>query len=130
MLYLDTSAMVKLVRTESETNQLRQVVAAQPLVSCDIAITEIHRTLARYRDVPGHARADALLDVTGLVAVNRALLVRASRLLPAILRSLDALHLAAALLVASELSALVTYDARLAEAARRNGLEVWSPGAA
>ena len=51
----------------------------------------------------------------------------AGSLAPARLRSLDAIHLASALAVAPELDAFVTYDARLADAARAAGLEVVVP---
>jgi predicted nucleic acid-binding protein len=53
---------------------------------------------------------------------------RAARLGPDGLRSLDALHLACALELGDELEGIVTYDDRLAEAAKSNGIEVIAPG--
>ncbi|MBK5250721.1 MAG: VapC toxin family PIN domain ribonuclease, partial [Actinomycetales bacterium] len=44
-----------------------------------------------------------------------------------LLRSLDAVHLAAALSLGDDLEGIVTYDDRLAEAAQANGVPVASP---
>lgn len=56
-----------------------------------------------------------------------ALFEEAGRLEPAVLRSLDAVHLAAALALGDDLETVVTYDSRLAEAAQSNGIAVTSP---
>src|SRR5579884_2432397 len=63
-----------------------------------------------------------------LVRLDEPLLDRAGELEPRTLRSLDAMHLAAALAIGPELGAFLTYDERLAEAARGVGLTVHAPG--
>lgn len=70
-----------------------------------------------------------MLESTTLLALRTDLLTRAGTLLPPALRSLDAIHLASALIIRDELDAFVAYDARLLEAASALGLPVASPGA-
>ena len=72
-------------------------------------------------------RTDALLGRLRLVRLDATLLDAAGRLGPPTLRTLDAIHLQCALLLGDELDALVTHDARPAEAARDAGLPVWAP---
>ena len=62
-----------------------------------------------------------------LVRINDEVLASAGALLPADLRSLDAIHLATALLFGASLRQLVTYDARMSVAATTVGLRVVSP---
>ena len=62
------------------------------------------------------------MTFTGL---SGAVVLQAGRLEPAALRSLDAIHLASALLLGSDLAGIVTYDRRLAEAASRMGIPVF-----
>ena len=126
--YLDTSALVKLVVAEPETAALRVWLneADRTPVSSDLARTELLR--AARRVAPGHVlRARAVLDSITLTAVTTALFEAASRLDPTSVRSLDAIHLAAALDLGDDLDGLVTYDDRQAEAARLNGIVVTSP---
>jgi predicted nucleic acid-binding protein len=62
-----------------------------------------------------------------MIQLDEPLLDRAGSLAPPELRWLDALHLAAALTLASDLGVVVTYDIRMAEAARQQGLPVSAP---
>ena len=84
-------------------------------------------------DVNGQAvgaivsEAQALLAGLAILDADPPLLREAGLLDPVGLRSLDAIHLAAALSFGKELGALVTYDLRLAAAAKRRGLQVLSP---
>jgi predicted nucleic acid-binding protein len=74
--------------------------------------------------------ADALTDVMGslqLVELTEEVASHAATLEPATVRSLDAVHLASALAVGTDLEALITYDTRLAAAARASGLTVQAP---
>ena len=73
------------------------------------------------------ARARQVLQRVDLVRLDDALLDAAGALDRSVLRSLDAIHLAAVLTVAAQLEAVVTYDARMAAAARRLGLRVAAP---
>lgn len=127
--YLDTSALVKLVVAEPETFALRDwlLSAERHPVSCDLTRTELLRAVRRA--VPERAaQARAVLASITLIQIPGSTYDSAGRLDPTILRSLDAVHLAAALALGDELDSVVTYDDRLAEAARLNGVQVTSPG--
>lgn len=63
-----------------------------------------------------------------LIRVDEPLMDRAGNLDPRELRTLDAIHLAAALVIASDLGVLITYDQRLTAAAAALGLRVEAPG--
>lgn len=129
-LYLDTSALVKLLFAEPESPALRTYLserATLPRASCSLSRTELRRAVRRTSQdlLPA---AEHVLSGLALVRLDDALLDTAGTLGPAILRSLDAVHLAAALRVAP-LSAVVTYDTRMQDAARSLGLPVAAPGA-
>ena len=127
--YLDTSALVKLVVAERETPELH-AWATRPrrvLVSSDLARTELVRAVRRVApDLVLAARE--VLDALALLRVGTAVFDAAARLDPDALRTLDAVHLAAALALGDDLEAVVTYDERLAEACRVNGVAVLAPG--
>ena len=72
-------------------------------------------------------QARAVLDALILVTLSTAVCERAARLEPDLLRSLDALPLAAALEIGDELEAMVTYDQRLAQGAEALGISVVAP---
>jgi hypothetical protein len=127
--YLDTSALVKLVVAEEETPALRAWLAAADRVpvSCDLARTELVRVVRRA--APDHlVQARAVLDSITLLEVTAPTFEEAGRLDPTLLRSLDAIHLAAALSLGDDLDTIVTYDDRLARAARANGVATSAPG--
>lgn len=126
--YVDTSALVKLVVAEAETEALRGWLtsAERVPVSCDLARTELLRTVRR--GAPNRVvQARAVLDSITLLEVPTSMFEEAGRLDPTLLRSLDAVHLAAALSLGDDLDGMVTYDDRLADAARSNGVPVLSP---
>lgn len=127
--YLDTSALVKLVVHEAETEALRSWLAAVPRepVACDLARTELMRSVRRA--APNLAvRARLVLDSITLTEVTTALFETGGRLDPENLRTLDAIHVAAALDLGDDLQGMVTYDERLATAAEANGISVVAPG--
>lgn len=126
--YLDTSALVKLVVREPETDALRAWFAETPRdpVACDLARTELLRAVRRVAPaLLVHART--VLDVVTLTEVTTAVFEAAGRLDPSILRTLDAIHVAAALDLGDDLEGMVTYDERLARAAEQNGIKVTAP---
>ena len=129
MIYLDTSAFVKLIWAETETKALQEYLVDAgdaPMVSSVLLVIEARRAVLRTR--PNRlARADLLLGRVGQVGIGPAVVESASRLPDPMLRSLDAIHLATALVLREDLHALVTYDERLAEAAGAHGLTVASP---
>lgn len=127
MIYLDSSALVKLIVHEPESRPLRMYLRREPRrVSCALARTEVLRAVR-----PGGPivieLARRLLRRVDLIRLDDALLDAAGMLEPVGLRSLDAVHLAAAQLVAPELRAVVTYDRRMADAARALGFAVAAP---
>lgn len=127
-IYLDTSSLVKLVVAEPETTALRSWLADanDDLVACDLVRTELLRAVRRV--VPDRVRsAREVLDALALIEVSTAVFEQAGRLDPAAMRSLDAIHLAAALDLGDDLDALVTYDDRLAHAAAAHGVAVVAP---
>ena len=128
MIYLDSSAIVKLARQEPETDALRAWLAANPgpLVCSALARTETARALLR-NEPKALPVLRAVLALLHQKPVTDALLDMAARLPDTTLRSLDAIHLATAEEVASTLTWFVAYDKRLAEAARSRGLPVVSP---
>ena len=127
MVYLDSSALVKLVVRERESTALRTYLRREPeRLSCALARTEVLRAV-RPLGPAAVEMARRLLRSIDLVRLDDALLDAAGMLEPLTLRSLDAIHLAAAQLVAPALRAVVTYDRRMAEAAASLGFSVTAP---
>lgn len=129
-LYLDSSAIVKLVKREAESEPLRRFLRRQrgdDRVTSALARVEVVRAVA-----PGGAGAVAhahrQLARLYQVELTRDVLDDAASLLPGTqLRSLDALHLAAARVLGADLRAIITYDQRMSEAATAAGLPLHAP---
>jgi uncharacterized protein len=127
LVYLDTSAFMKLVTREAESEALRRHLRGARLHTSAILLqTEALRAAGRL-SAAHVAAARELLRGIALIQADRQLYAIAGTLAPADLRSLDALHLAAALALGQDLAELVTYDRRMIEAARFHGLPVVSP---
>lgn len=130
MIYLDTSAFVKLIWAEPESDALSRFLterSATPLVSSVLLTVETRRAVQR-EDPSALARADLLLTRIGRIGMTASLVESASRLPDRSLRSLDAIHLATALMLRDDLDVIVTYDRRLAAAAEAHNLPVDLPG--
>jgi hypothetical protein len=141
VLYLDSSAILKLVLEESETSALRAWLGERPLsVTSGVAPVEVRRTVRLFAEtaLTGaprgqntasdlNARTEAVMSGIVVLTIDDAILSRAAALDPPLLRTLDAVHLASALSL-EELEAFVTYDHDLGEAAHQAGLVVTSPG--
>lgn len=126
--YLDTSAAVKLVLAERGSAAMTAWVRAHAdeVVSSDLLRTELMR--ATRRGAPEQAgRARSVLESVTLLRLGPGTFERAGELDPFGLRSLDAIHLAAALELGDELDGIVTYDERMANAAELLGLTVVAP---
>ncbi len=119
--------MMKLVLVENESDALRIHVGPDPqMVSSGLLLVEARRAVLRKRP-SSLPRIDILLDRIRLIDLSEAILERASRLPDPLLRSLDAIHLATAALIRGEVDELLTYDDRLAEAARAQGIPTAVP---
>ena len=126
-VYLDSSAIMKLVVRERESSALRRFLRTRhERVSCALARTEVLRAV-RHFGPAAVSRARRILRRIDLIRLDDSLLDAAGVLDLRILRSLDAVHLAAAQLIAPELDAVVTYDRRLAEGALLLGFHVEAP---
>lgn len=129
MIYLDSSALVKLVLAERETPALARWLARRPdlpLISSVVHRSEVPRAL--WRADPGALpRGYRQLRRIDQVALSAEVLDMAGTLPPENLRSLDAIHLASALRVRRDLAAFVSYDKRLLDAAKDAGLPTASP---
>lgn len=128
MIYLDSSALVKLLREEPESAALRRYLSGHPQrASSALARVEVFRALNRENALPAlHRPAEQMLGSLALLPLDEPVLEEAASLLPRTLRTLDALHLATALSL-DGLDALVTYDGRLGTASAAAGLRVASP---
>jgi predicted nucleic acid-binding protein len=133
-VYVDSSALIKRAVAEAESDTLEHVLehhveAEDALVSSTLAWIEISRALrarldGESQDVVAEAIEDALAGIAER-AITPDVVSLARRIEPNVLRSLDAIHLATAVLF--DVDTVLTYDERLAMAARHNGLAVSAP---
>ena len=126
--YLDASAIVKLVVREPESEALERWLGdgGHEVISCALVRTEVVRA-ASPCGAEAVLRARRLLDRLDLIIIDDELLDLAGELVGPV-RSLDAMHVAAALELGDELEAFVTYDRQMARAAESLGLPVAAPG--
>jgi predicted nucleic acid-binding protein len=129
--YLDASALVKLATQDAESEALRRELAGyRDKLTSRVATVEMPRAIARRGPESVEAAGDAVeraLETITVIELDEDVASVAAGLHPVTLRSLDAIHLASALAISDELSAFVTYDTRLGEAASRAGLTVVTP---
>jgi len=126
-IYLDSSALVKLLVVEPETTALQSYLRLHDStrVTCELARVEVVRAVGQAGSQV-EAEASRLLSGLHLMRLSRDLLEHAARLGPRLLRSLDAIHLAAALRV-PDLDTVITYDSRMFDAAKGLGLTSTAP---
>lgn len=127
-LYLDASAIVKLVVSEAETDALSRHIDGAALITSEISEVEVPRAAYLRTGLDESLRhAEAVLARFNLIALDDELRHDAARARPGDLRSLDAIHLASCLRVAKYLEAVVVYDKRLTKSLRARGFRVESP---
>ena len=127
VVYLDSSAIVKLIVREPETAALRRYVRRRrPLVASALARAEVCRAVLPLGDA-ALKRARAVLAHIDLVRISDRVLTRAGTIKPSDVRTLDAIHLATASLLADSLTRFVCYDSRLSRAAESHGWTVDAP---
>jgi predicted nucleic acid-binding protein len=126
--YVDSSALVKLAIREPESDPLRRYLSRRrPLISSALARTEVVRALVPLGSEAVQRGREVLARVD-LMRLSNRILDSAGTLPPPDLRSLDAIHLASAGELGSDLKGFVTYDERLARAATTRGMRVIRPG--
>lgn len=127
--YLDSSALVKLMVREDETSALEaDLVDRDGLVTSLLAMVECRRAAGRAGNRRVLQRVSEVLDAVYLLDLTAPILEQAAGLRPAPVRPLDAIHIATALSVGDPDLEVITYDERMAEAVRANGLPVAQPG--
>jgi predicted nucleic acid-binding protein len=127
VVYLDSSAIVKLAIQEPESTALRAYLRRRrPLVSSSLARAEVARSLAPL-GVAAVRRGQDVLARVDLIRVSERILIAAGSIQPAELRTLDAIHLATVQQIESDLSRIVTYDDRMAAGARLAGWSTIAP---
>ena len=130
VLYLDASAIVKLVVRETESAALAKHLEHSTLLTSEISEVEVPRVaLLRGGGEAGWRRAHEVLDRFVLVPLDERLRRDASRLGPVDVRSLDAIHVASCLRVRDRVRAAVAYDRRLVAALAAHGIAVEAPTA-
>lgn len=128
VVYLDASAIVKLVVREGETEALRAYLDGLQLITSEISLTEVPRAAQlRTGAIEVIEQAENVLRRFDVVALDEELHRAAARAVPRELRTLDAIHLVSALRLRDRLRAVVVYDRRLTQAARDAGLAVEAP---
>ena len=125
-MYIDTSAFVKLCWREQESDALRAHLRGRPLISSVVLHVEAVRAALRRSPADVAIAQQRLRRVSRLDIAGPTISVAAT-MLPSEVRSLDAIHLAAARLLDVDLDELVTYDDRMRQAAIAQGLTVSSP---
>jgi predicted nucleic acid-binding protein len=133
IFYADSSALVKLIRDEAESDALRTYLRDADLVSSELVLAEIPRAVRRAVALDPALpldllleRADELIGALALRPLDHALLDAAGALPEPALRALDAIHVVSASGLDS-IEAFVTYDERQAAAARLAGLRTQAP---
>lgn len=128
IVYLDSSALLKLIFEEPESAALVAFLRGWPVrVSSALARIEVARIVARVEDPVVEREARRVLRGVHLLRIDDDIILRAATIGPTGLRSLEAIHLATAQVLAADLAGLVTYDRRQAGAAADHGITVWSP---
>lgn len=129
MIYLDSSALVKLALDEPESTALQDFLAQrseQAFVSSSLHRAEVLRAI--WRAEPGALpRAQRMIRRVSLITLSHDLLDNAATVPPSDLSTSAAIHLASALAVKRDLTAFVCYDKQLSDAAEAAGLPVVSP---
>lgn len=130
LIYADTSALVKLVQDEKESTGLREWLAGHKpvVVTSDLTTTELLRVC---RTAAPDALPQVMKMLTGLLRIplSPSLCRSAGVSVPLPLKSLDALHIATAMLLGEEIQGVLTYDRQMIKGAHAVGLTTFSPGA-
>lgn len=124
MIYVDTSALARVLLEEPASSLLRARLEGKDLVSSSLLAVELRHAFSK-GGVPVETTTH-LLNTVALIPIDQSVLTTAALLADLGCKSLDAIHLASASLVCAE--SVITYDERMAKFAARLGLEVERPG--
>jgi len=124
-LYLDSSAIVKLVLQEPGSHELRATVSGVAVITSRVAVVEVAKAIVR---VDQTADARPVLEAFAFVELDEELAWSAGGTGRAMLRALGAIHVASAVMLGEAIAGFITYDVRQADAAEEAGLRVLSPG--
>jgi len=124
-VYLDSSALTKLVIDEPESPSLQAVLQGRSLMTSRVAVVEVSKSVARSHPI---ADPSKILSLVTLLELDANVANIAATTGGPGLRALDAIHVATALLVGAELESFITYDTRQSDAASAAGLHVIAPG--
>ena len=125
--YIDSSAIIKLIRLENESKAL---VAALPkrIISSNLSRVEVLRTVKIHANESLEAAYSVLAEIE-MLSIDNAVMTTAEGMPPFItLRTLDSIHLASALTLKNDIKGIITYDKDMAKASLAMGLKVLSPG--
>ena len=128
LTYVDSSAIVKLILDEHESERLAAHLFGSHLATSALSRIEVSRAVARVSVDDPSDRIKAVLSAFNIRAVDDEIVASAATLEPASTRSLDAIHLATALGFEAELEQFVAYDRRLLGAAQSHGIATAAPG--
>lgn len=127
MWYIDSSAIIKLIKPEKESAALIKKLP-NGVIASRISRVEVTRTIIRHEPDLLDATYDVLADIQ-MVPVEDPIITIAENLPQFIdLRSLDSLHIASALSIKNVLKGIITYDKEMVKAAEALGFKTLSPG--
>ena len=127
MWYIDSSAILKLIKPEKESAALIKKLP-NTLIASRISRVEVTRTIIRYEPDLLDSTYDVLADIQ-MVPAEDSIITIAENLPQFInLRSLDSLHIASALAIKNVLKGIITYDKEMVIAANALGFKTLSPG--
>jgi predicted nucleic acid-binding protein len=129
LIYLDSSALVKLAVTEPESAALTDWLRdSSQLARVSSPLVRVEVPRAVWRADPGSlTQAYTIVRRVREIRMTEAVLTRAAGVRPNVLRTLDAIHVASAMSVRDSLTAMVSYDKRMLAAAQDAGLPTASP---
>jgi predicted nucleic acid-binding protein len=128
MWYIDSSAIIKLIKPEKESAALIKKLP-NGLITSRISRVEVARTITKFEPDLLDETFDILADIQ-MVPVEDSIITLAENLPQYIaLRALDSLHIASALAIKNVIKGVITYDKEMAKAAKTLGFTILSPGA-
>jgi predicted nucleic acid-binding protein len=133
-LYVDTSALVKLLVREAESEAIElELLGWSKLATSLVTEVELPRAVARAREdrleavIDGSVILQGILASAAIIPLDEEIVEEARRVRPVHVGALDAIHVASALSLGSELLAVATYDKRMQDALALAKAEVLSP---